>query len=132
MKHFFFIIFTCVSVRDEGFQYRALRRTQQRYLGLFLFTSNIPNEYNVRGQRGGVIFARTLFVIRGIKVVVGRLLLRWMQKMDFAIQYKLLLLWREYVGYLSFGDAGFNITDCEIMWMQQERFNPVRQHKEVK
>lgn len=54
-----------------------------------------------------------------------RPLLRWMQKMDFAIQYKLLLLWREYVGYLSFEDVGFKITGCDITWMQQDIFNPV-------
>lgn len=60
MKHFFSFflrkkkVFMCVSKRDEGFQCRALRRTQQRYSGLFIFwfTSNIPNKYNVRGRNG--------------------------------------------------------------------------------
>lgn len=104
MKHFFFIIFTCVylkgmrvfnTVHWEG-------HNSDIWDFFFSFTSNIPNEYNVRGQRGGVIFARSLFAIRGMKIAVGRLLLRWMQKTDFAIQYKLLLLWKEHVGYLLF------------------------------
>lgn len=73
-------------------------------------------------SRWGVIFARTLFVIGGIKVVVRGLLLRWMQKTDFAIQHKLLLLWKEHVGCLSLDDVGFNITGWEIVWMQQEMF----------
>lgn len=96
MKHFFFIIlyYMCVSQRDEGFQNCALRRTQQRYLGLFLFTSNIPNEFNVKGQMG-VSYFPILFVIRWLKVVDGRILLCWMQKTDFAIQYKLLLLGKD-------------------------------------
>lgn len=85
--------------------------------GTFLLTSNIPNEYNARGQRGGVSSLLD-FVIRGIKDVVGRLLLCWMQKTDFAIQYKLLLLWKERVGYLPFDAVGFNITGCDNIWMQ--------------
>lgn len=49
--------------------------------------------------------------------MAGRLLLRWMQKTDFAIQYKLLLLvWKEHVGYLSFDSDGVHVDAAGTLW----------------
>lgn len=49
--------------------------------------------------------------------MAGRLLLRWMQKTDFAIQYKLLLLvWKEHVGYLCFDSDGVHVDSTGTLW----------------
>lgn len=41
------------------------------------------------GVKGAIA---NLFAMRRIRDMVGRVLLRWLQKTDFSIQYKLLLL----------------------------------------
>lgn len=72
MKHFFFIIFTCVYLKGtRGFNTGHWEGHNEDNWDYFLFTSNIPNEYNVRGQQGGMSPLLEAFLfMRRIKVVV--------------------------------------------------------------
>lgn len=90
---------------------------------IFLFTSNIPNEYNIRGQRGDVTFAWSLFVYQKNKSC-GCCAGCRKQTLPFNTSC---CYFGKNMSPVWFADAEFNTT-----WMQQEVSDPLWQYKEVK
>lgn len=122
---FFSLCFTCVYLKGMR-GYCALRRTQQWYLGgFFLFTSNIPNEYNVRGQRGWV------------STLLESFLLSWEFKLwleDFrcagcrkpTLQFNTSCCYVEKNMSAVYNWMMLGLTSLAVVsWMQQEILNPV-------
>lgn len=51
-------------LKGWGFEILCTEKDKTAIFGTFMFTSNIPNEYNVRGQKGVVIFALNCLLYR--------------------------------------------------------------------
>lgn len=64
---FSLFLHVCI-LKGWGFSIPCTAKDTTATFGTILFTSNIPNEYNARGQTGVSSLLESLFVIRGMKV----------------------------------------------------------------